>query len=208
MFGRATIRLGIGPHSSFCVVPCGRLQTKLATRESFWAHVSIVHRILRKECSQKLLVMVALCSRADHYILWSSYVIGQTIYIFMLFLLSSFFFYFLAISQPSEIRCLPYFHTWCGLSANLECAARGWLKIQDAKMTQKIAILAQSHNFDGLYLRNEGTYRQSEKKLLSSDMSSTCPHNMVNCKFQWVTRLGSVTARYTLVVGVSQTLRR
>jgi len=23
--------------------------------------------------------------------------------------------------QRSEIRCLPYFHTWCGLSANLEC---------------------------------------------------------------------------------------
>jgi len=57
-------------------------------------------------------------------------------------------------------------------------------------------------------------------------MSSTCPHNMVNfcllaaeigwdrltslgypCKFQRVSRLGSVTARH-LVVGVSQTLRR
>jgi len=25
-----------------------------------------------------------------------------------------------------------------------------------------------------------GTYRQSEKNLLSSNMSSTCPHNMVN----------------------------
>ena len=94
---------------------------------------------------------IVFCSAPTY--LWSSYVIGQTIYIFMLFLLSSFFFYFLAISQPSEIRCLPYFHTWCGLSANLECAARGWLKIQDAKMTQKIAIWAPSHNFVGLYLR-------------------------------------------------------
>jgi len=51
---------------------------------------------------------------------------------------------------------------------------------------------------------------------------STCPHNMVNfglltaeicwrvwhpCKFQRVSRLGSVTARHP-VVGVSQTLRR
>ena len=34
------------------------------------------------------------------------------------FLLS---FFFLAYSQPSQIVCLPYFHTWCGLSANLEC---------------------------------------------------------------------------------------
>jgi len=34
--------------------------------------------------------------------------------------LSSFFF-FLAYSQRSEIGCLSYFYTWCGLSANLEC---------------------------------------------------------------------------------------
>jgi len=48
------------------------------------------------------------------------------------------------------------------------------------------------------------------KNLLSSNSSSTCPHNMVNfgplaaeiislghpCKFQLVSRLGSVTARY------------
>ena len=86
-------------------------------------------------------------------------------------------------------------------------------------MTQKIGIWASSHNFVGLYLRNEGTYRQSEINLLSSDMSSTCPHNgelrPTNgrdllaslghpCKFQRVSRLGSVTAPH-LVVGVSQT---
>jgi len=47
-------------------------------------------------------------------------------------------------------------------------------------MMQKIAIWAPSHNFVGLYLRNEGLYRQSEKNLLSSNTSSTCPHNMVN----------------------------
>ena len=48
--------------------------------------------------------MAALWNRAGHYIfvLW--------------FLLSSFF---LAYSRPSEIGCLPYFHSWCGLSANL-----------------------------------------------------------------------------------------
>jgi len=32
-----------------------------------------------------------------------------------------FLLFFLAYSQRSEIGCLPYFHTWCGLSANLEC---------------------------------------------------------------------------------------
>ena len=42
---------------------------------------------------------------------------------FILFLLprSSFFFFFLALSQQSEIGCLPYFGTWCGPSVNLEC---------------------------------------------------------------------------------------
>jgi len=44
---------------------------------------------------------------------------------------------------------------------------------------QKIAILAPSRNFVGLYLR-WGMYRQSEKSLLNIDTSSTCPHNMLN----------------------------
>ena len=46
--------------------------------------------------------------------------------------------------------------------------------------TQKIAISSPSHNFVGPYLRNEGMYRQSEKNLLSSNTSCTCPGNMVN----------------------------
>jgi len=46
--------------------------------------------------------------------------------------------------------------------------------------TQKIAISAPSHNFVRPYLRNNGMYRQSEKNLLSSNTSSTCPDNMVN----------------------------
>jgi len=52
------------------------------------------------------------------------------------------FFYlfsFLALAQRPHIGCLPYFYTWCGLSANagLKCAASGWLEIQDTKMMQK-----------------------------------------------------------------------
>ena len=42
---------------------------------------------------------------------------GHSIFV-LWFLLSSFF---LASSQPSQIEFLPYFHTWCGLSANVEC---------------------------------------------------------------------------------------
>jgi len=51
--------------------------------------------------------------------------------------------------------------------------------MQDAKKSpKKIAVWAPSHKFVGLYLPNKGTYRQSEK-MLSSNISSTCPHNMV-----------------------------
>jgi len=38
--------------------------------------------------------------------------------------------------------------------AGLKRAARGSLKIQDAKIRQKIAMLAPSYKFVGQYLRN------------------------------------------------------
>jgi len=53
-------------------------------------------------------------------------------------------------------------------------------KIQDAKKSPKIAVSAPSHKFVGLYLRNEGTHRQSERNFLSRNTSSTCSHNMAN----------------------------
>jgi len=78
---------------------------------------------------------------------------------------------------------------------------------------QKIASLAPSHNFVKLYLRSWGMYWQSEKNLLNTDTSSTCPHNMVrfglltaeiplaslghHCKFQRLSSLGSVIARHS-----------
>ena len=92
--------------------------------------------------------------------------------------------------------------------------------MQDPKKSPKIAIWAPSHNFVGLYLRNQGTYRQSEKNLLSSNISSRCPHNMVNfgllaaeiVSSVWGTpanfngfRILAALLHGTLVVGVSQT---
>jgi len=85
-------------------------------------------------------------------------------------------------------------------------------KTQDAKKSPKIAIWAPSHKFVGLYLRNSGTYRQSEKNAVkqpyyvihmspqygelrptsSWDRFASLGHPY---KFQWVLRLGSVTAR-------------
>jgi len=88
---------------------------------------------------------------------------------------------------------------------------------------QKIAIWAPSYNFVGLYLRNKGTYRQSEKNLLSSNISSRCPHYMVNLgvlaaeivSLVWGTaatfngfRVLAALLLGSQVVSVSQTLRR
>jgi len=79
------------------------------------------------------------------------------------------FFSFLAYSQLSQIGCLPYFHTWCGLSANLRCRTETCCtRLAEntgtgRKNRQKFAIWASSPKFVGLYLRNWGTYRQSEK---------------------------------------------
>jgi len=101
--------------------------------------------------------MAALRSRCGHYIfaLW--------------FLSSSSFFY----SSPR-----------CGLNANLgrrsETCCTRLAGNAGPKKRQKFAIWAPSHNFVGLYLRNKGMYRQSEKNLLNNNMSPTCPHDMVN----------------------------
>ena len=84
--------------------------------------------------------------------LWSPYVIGQTI-IFLPcgFYLSSFFF---SLPNLSGLRLDVYHTSTHGVAlvriqnACLKCAARGSLKIQDAK----IAILAPSDNFARLYL--------------------------------------------------------
>jgi len=92
--------------------------------------------------------------------------------------------------------------------------------MQDPKTSPKIAIWAPSHNFVGLYLRNYGMYRQSEKNLLSSNISSTCPYNMANfgplaaeiLSLVWGTpgnfngfRVLAALLHGNLVVGVSQT---
>jgi len=79
----------------------------------------------------------------------------SSIFFYLLLLSSSFF---LAYSQPSQIGCLPYFPTWCGLSANLKCRSETCCtrlaEIYDAKDHQKFVIWAPSHNFVALYLRN------------------------------------------------------
>jgi len=50
-------------------------------------------------------------------LLCSPYGIGQTIIFSCCYL----FFFFPRLISAAAIGCLPYFHTWCGLSANLRC---------------------------------------------------------------------------------------
>jgi len=71
-------------------------------------------------------------------------------------------FYLLLFSSPNlSGRRLDVYHTSThGMAlvriwdAGLKYAAHGSLEIQGAKMAQKIAISAPSHNFVGLYHRN------------------------------------------------------
>jgi len=99
------------------------------------------------------------------------------------FYLSSFFF-FLAYSQPSQIGCLPYFHTWCGLSANSGCRSETgctWLaENTGCKKLPKICHLrtiAQICRAITSQARNISTI---EKNLLNINISPTFIHNMVN----------------------------
>ena len=93
--------------------------------------------------------------------------------------------------------------------------------MQDTKNCQKFATWAPSHNFVGLYLCNQGTYRQSEKNLLNSNISPTRLHNMVNfgplvaeiCWRVWGTPTNFIRFQVlaallhgTQVVGIIQTL--
>jgi len=110
--------------------------------------------------SYYLLVMATLRSRCGHYIfaLW--------------FLLLSFFLFFylfprLISAVADWTSSVDHIHTWCGPSANLECRSETCCTRlagnAGPQNRQKFAIWAPSHKFVGLYLRNSGIYRQSEK---------------------------------------------
>ena len=64
MFGRATITLGIGPHSSFI----GKLFLKKKIPKIVWKMV---------------LFMVALCNEADHYIFMLWFVLLSLFFFFL-----------------------------------------------------------------------------------------------------------------------------
>jgi len=101
-------------------------------------------------------------------------------------------------------------------NACAKCAARGSLKIQDAK-NRHFGTIAQIYRTVSSQLRHVSTIG---KNLLNINTSSTCPLNMVNCGLLtaeicwrvWGTpasfngfRVLAALLHGTLVVGVSQT---
>ena len=158
--------------------------------------------------------------------LWPPYAIGQAV-IFLpcgFFLLSSIYLF----SSPNlsrrrlDVYSLPYFDTWCGPSANLECRSETCYARLAANTGRKnhfgnIAQLCWAISSELRHLSTIG------KNLLNSNTSFTCPDNMVNFGLlaaEIVSLVWGTPANFsrfcvlaallhgTLVVGVSQTLRR
>jgi len=162
--------------------------------------------------------------------LWPPYGIGQAI-IFsscrLFCLLLSSFFVFLAYSQLSQIGCLPYFHTWCGLSANLGCRSESCCTRlagnAEPKNSPKKSPYGHHRTTLSGHIFPTKAHIDNRKKIvkqqyllhMSSQYGELRPSSGWDrltslghpCKFQLVSRLCSVTARH-LLVGVSQTLRR
>jgi len=106
-------------------------------------------------------------------------------YILQLWFLSFFFCFPRLFSAVGE-ECLRHFHTWCGPSANLECRSEmccHW-KYSTQKLHEKschlctIARLRPAISSQLMHVSTIG------KTLLNSNISSTCPHNMVNSQTQ------------------------
>jgi len=122
-------------------------------------------------------------------------------------------FFFLAWSQRPHIGCLPYFDTWCGPSANLECRSETCCarlaENAGPKNRQKFAIWVPSHKLSGYIFTTKARIDNRKKNgkqqyLLHMspqygelqptsgwDQSGSLGHP---CKFQQVSCLGRVTA--------------
>ena len=154
--------------------------------------------------------------------LWSPYVIGRPLYfcpVVSIFYLSSSSSssFFPRLSRRSEIGCLPYFYTWRGLSANLECRSETCCTRLAANTGPKkvatnrhLGTIAQLCPAISLQLRHVSTIG---KKLVKQQYLPYMSHNMLNFGplaaeilslllghpryFQRVSRLGSVIARHS-----------
>ena len=122
---------------------------------------------------------------------------------FISVLLSS---YLLVYSSQSQIACLPYFHTWCGLSANLECMsemcctrlAENLNNIQDGKIRhlRTIAQIFRAMSSQLRYVSTIGKKLVNQQHILhmstqygelrTTDGCDRLPSFWHPCKFQRV----------------------
>jgi len=78
---------------------------------------------------------------------------------------------------------MPYLHIWCGLSANLRCRSETCCtRLAEKYRTQKVT---RNHHLGTIVQLCRAISSQRHvstigKKLLSSNMSSICPHKMAN----------------------------
>ena len=151
-------------------------------------------------------------------LLWSPYVIGQTIIFsscfFLYFFLSFFFLFHRLISAVRDWMSIPYFNTWCGLSANLECRSEMccmWLAENtghknDAK-NRHLGTITQLCRAISSQLRHVSTIgkklvKQQYLLHMSPQYGELRPTSGWDrfgslghpSYFQWLPRLGSVTA--------------
>jgi len=157
------------------------------------------------------------------WFLWLPYVIGHAIIFLPCGFFPSFFLFFLGLSQQLQIGCLPYFHSMCGPTANLECRSEmccTWLAGNTGR--KKTPFWHHRTTLSGCIFGTKA-YINNRKNLLNSNTSSICPDNMVNlglltaeiCWRVWGTpanfngfRILAALLHGILVVGVSQTLWR
>ena len=102
---------------------------------------------------------------------------------FFFFFLSFFLSFFPRLISTVGNWMSTILHTWCGkfrMQVWNVRAARGWLKIRHTKKSPKsrhLGTITQFCQAISLQLRHVSTIG---KNVLSSNISSTCPHNMVN----------------------------
>ena len=131
--------------------------------------------------------------------------------------LSIFLSFFPRQSQRPEIGCLPYFHTWCGLSVNLECRSEMCGTELAANTGRKKSLFWHHRTTLSGCIFAARAYIDNRKKLVKRRYLLYMSHNTVNfglltAEICWGTpanfngfRVLAALLHGTLVVGVSQT---
>jgi len=150
------------------------------------------------------IITTALCNRAGHYS-------------FAMWFLSIFLPVFFSSLNLSGRRCLPYFYTWCGPSANLECRSEmccarlaGNAGPKKSPKLRHLGTIAQICRAISSQRRHIDNRKKPVKQqylphvsLQSGELRPTSDWDLLASlrhpsKFQRVLRLGSVTTRHSI----------